>query len=745
MVDVNMLSIDDYMITRVGDTRLDIVKQYNKPFEITGFSSLLTSYDEKSENIIASKTKNNFYGQSNSYFGANIYFGTKDNKVTEFDAKNRNVHIVPVINTASNLFPLPSREIKTAEGKIITLYRFGEYPQTVVNDDSHETTELSTKLNEALLAKSLTPAADYTFYTPNYLGEMEEITHKAYEFNNEKYVYLKKSTREYAPYWIKVEPVEWLYDEKTDRLISAKALFSGIPMNVKLNSRNFSDTTIKEYLQNHFAKELGLMTDEKQKSNSNFHYFNNSVMTSVTPAKKIGDAQPSNSAPSHFHDLQHFQEYQPATTNTQQPQNTKTMPTVQPAIPAAPVVEPQKETQQPAKIEEPHKKDDLKKENKTKLPKRPHRKKYGITIDESPMSVKEQIDFYVQNGMSFMLHGQSGVGKTARVEEIDPDLTAVPLWNGVLPEDIVGKVRYPDGSIAEATAENMSSNNGVWVEPDWYTELCRKCAQEPNKMHVLFIDEVTNARPTTQSLIFHITLKKSISPSKGRLPENSVVVLAGNSKEESGAAYNMPEPLFRRMCGHIYLKPNIVDWLEWGSEKSRKRQDEYDDRQNIHPLVSSFVAAYGDKVFYSEYDEEDPKSYAIDPRGWEQVSDIIYDNQGVIRRELLESKLGKNIATSFMAFAKNPPLSVEDIIHNNYFNDDIPHDRVGQIALTYNLRNVDDRNVDKIRNFIQQNLGSENCKLFDSIWAKDNDERMLRISRMSTPQAKYMKDNCYGF
>lgn len=61
------------------------------------------------------------------------------------------------------------------------------------------------------------------------------------------------------------------------------------------------------------------------------------------------------------------------------------------------------------------------------------------------MSVKEQINFYVQNGMSFMLHGPSGVGKTARMKAIDPDLTAVLLWNGVLPEDIVGKVRYPNG------------------------------------------------------------------------------------------------------------------------------------------------------------------------------------------------------------------------------------------------------------------------------------------------------------
>ena len=353
-------------------------------------------------------------------------------------------------------------------------------------------------------------------------------------------------------------------------------------------------------------------------------------------------------------------------------------------------------------------------------------RRYGIKVVDEPMTVKDQINFYVQNGMSFMLHGPSGVGKTARVEAIDPDLTAVPLWNGVLPEDVVGKVRYPNG---ETGLPDESKQGGVWVAPDWYNELCKKCKSEPDKKHVLFIDEVTNARPTTQSLIFHITLKKSISPSKGKLPDNAVVVLAGNSKEESGAAYNMPEPLFRRMCGHIYLEANVPDWLEWGSEKSRKHPDD-PDRLNIHPLVSSFVGTYGNQVFYSSYDEENPQQWAMDPRGWEQVSDIIYDNKGVIRRELLESKMGKELAASLLAYAQNPPLSLEEVINKEYSRQDIPEGHDARLALTFNLRYVDDRNVRTVREFIDKNLGSENREIFDSLWVGKDDERALQIAQM---------------
>lgn len=386
---------------------------------------------------------------------------------------------------------------------------------------------------------------------------------------------------------------------------------------------------------------------------------------------------------------------------------------------------------------------------------------YGVTVEQMPMSVTEQIDFYVQNGLSFMLHGPSGVGKTARVEQIDPDLTAVPLWNGVLPEDIVGKVRYPSGTerlpeeflealekfeckngqkdsnsngadtvgLKSLLAAHETEEAGVWTPPDWYNELCKKCAAEPDKQHVLFIDEVTNARPTTQSLIFHIVLKKSISPSKGKLPKNAVVVLAGNSKEESGAAYNMPEPLYRRMSSHIHLQPDLPDWLEWGSQPSFKHPNEA-GRLNIHPLVSAFVSAQGRDVFYTPYDEETPPEFAMDPRGWEQVSDIIYNNKGVIRRELLSGKIGAQWTENLLAFAMNPPLSLEDILEGSYRLEDIPLNSDARLALTYNLRGANDRQVQKVRDFIGQNLGPEYQETFDSVWAGKDEERALLMGAL---------------
>lgn len=343
-----------------------------------------------------------------------------------------------------------------------------------------------------------------------------------------------------------------------------------------------------------------------------------------------------------------------------------------------------------------------------------------ILIDEQEMSVHDQIEFYVNNKMSFMLHGPSGVGKSMRVEEVDPDLTSISLYNGVLPEDIVGKTIYP----------NNNEHQGIWVAPDWYTTLKEKCEKEPHKIHVLFIDEVTNAKPTTQSLIFHIVLQRAIAVGKGKLPENSVVVLAGNNQTESSASYNMPEPLFRRLNAHIYLKPDLGEWLIWGSQKSKKHP-ENSNRLNIHPLVSSFVTIHQKDIFYTLYDEEKTEpQHALDPRGWMQVSNIIYNNNGILRKDLLKNKMGEELAIAFMQYAKNPLLTKEQILEGRFTENDIPKEADTQLALTLSLRYANFREVSTIRSFVKEKLGAENLAVFDKHWANDNYEKLAFLNQL---------------
>jgi len=341
---------------------------------------------------------------------------------------------------------------------------------------------------------------------------------------------------------------------------------------------------------------------------------------------------------------------------------------------------------------------------------------WGVKISEDTLTVDEQIKFYVETRKSFMLHGPSGIGKSRRIEEFDPDFISIVLRNGILPEEVIGKNIYPN---------NDKTKAGVWVPPAWYAELCKKCKAEPNKNHILFIDEITNVRPSEQSLVFHLVLNNSIGPNVGKLPENVVVAAAGNSMKESEAAYAMPEPLFRRFEGHIELKPDIQQWLEWGNQASKKNKD----RQKIHPLIASFVSTYGEKVFYSAYDSENPPKFAIDPRGWEQVSDIIYDNNGVLARELIVNKVGEQIASSLIEYAQTPQITLEDILNDNYFPEDLPRKFDARYALALSLRSVTMEQITTVRKFVKR-LGPEILSAFDVAWVNNDDEKALYLASL---------------
>lgn len=608
---------------------------------------------------------------------------------------SRHIAARPILSSkeATKIYP---RKKEILYGRI-PVVKYGEYPQMLTDERT------SAKLEKFYRSASLSRTGKkYTLGCSSYKKTFYE-----YLMDGKKYIRIigdgaaisnahsnvlsNGKNLENKAYWVQVQPIEWLQD-KSGALIAKKCLFSGIPMEEDGGSYNgnFERSYMKKYLDKYFAHNI--LPFERSASRSAIRDEEETDFVS----RSFADVKSTIKE-----DLKKEEDEEAVIWGSGAPKKADIRD----------YDEPDDED-----YDEPERKEPFKKKEPSM-----RQKKYEIEVLEEPMSVKDQINFYIQNGMSFMLHDPSGVGKSQRVKEIDPNLTSIMLCNGILPEDVIGKTIYPNGG-AEGTS------GGVWVAPKWYDDLCKKCKNEPNKQHVLFIDEVTNARETTQSLIYHVALEKSIAQGVGQLPDNSVVVLAGNSKEESGAAYNMPAPLFRRLS-HIYLDLNIKDWLEWGSEKSKKHPED-PERLNIHPIISSFVATYGERVFYSQYDEEDPKKFALDPRKWEKVSDKIYAGKGVIRREILEADIGRDLSAHLLEYAKNPPLTLEEVVEGEYSRDDIPEVQDAKLALALSLRHASPKQVKKVRKFIEKNLGAENRAIFDSVWVGNDDSKAIQLAVM---------------
>jgi hypothetical protein len=113
------------------------------------------------------------------------------------------------------------------------------------------------------------------------------------------------------------------------------------------------------------------------------------------------------------------------------------------------------------------------------------------------------------------------------------------------------------------------------------------------------------------------------------------------------------------------------------------------------------------------------------------VSDIIYDNGNIIRRELIENKIGPENTSHLLAFAKEPVITLEDVLSGNYDKKDIPGGQTLRLAIALGLRHADEKQVGKVREFIGENLGHENLAIFDSVWAGKIDERALQITQMT--------------
>ncbi len=344
---------------------------------------------------------------------------------------------------------------------------------------------------------------------------------------------------------------------------------------------------------------------------------------------------------------------------------------------------------------------------------------WGIKIANKPLSTNEQLRKYIENGHTVMLHGPSGIGKSHRVKKIDPDFVSIVLRNGILPEEILGKNIF---------IEEAGVRTAKWQAPAWYTELCEKCAKEPKKRHVLFIDEITNVREQEQSAVFHIVLDRSIGPNIGKLPDNVSVVAAGNSMDESLAAYQMAEPLQGRFFGHIHVEPNLPDWLEWASEPNDDIRKAKQERLNIHPLVAAFVASVGKEHFCPQYDQDNPPQYKVDPRGWQQISDLIYDNNNTLYMELIRNKIGPVLANSFMTFAKTPALTVADIIQENYARHEIPQNFDAQYALAMMWRYAKMDEVGAVRQFIQNEFSREILAVYDEVWVNNIPEKAIFLA-----------------
>ena len=312
------------------------------------------------------------------------------------------------------------------------------------------------------------------------------------------------------------------------------------------------------------------------------------------------------------------------------------------------------------------------------------------------VSEEEIIKGAIESGIAVFLHGPSSEGKSARVKQIDPDCVIIYLRNAT-PESLNGKSVY-----------NQTTGEMIDVKPSWLKKLEEKCEKEPDKLHIVFFDEITNALPSIQGISFNIVLDREVN-GIWKLPENARIVAAGNDIEDSLAANQLAEPLFNRFA-HVYIKTTLEGWLKWAGEK------------NIHPAICSYIAYKNGETLRSKYDGKKPNA---DPRKWEMASKMLYKTE---KPEMLRALVGEEITKEFIQFCSQRMITLEDVINENYKDIDIEKLTIAEKHATIMcLLQVEKDNIEKVREFVKK-LGSEYVAVFDKMWTHGDENRLEIIA-----------------
>ena len=568
--------------------------------------------------------------------------------------------IRPVLQNST--ISLPST---VSDPNIIMEIGYGEYPQNAPSATMQKELEKEYKKGMNKTGRSYTfsssPCDDFdTLFKP--------ITYDEYEYHGKKYIRVR-AIAEYPDYesilsnglackdgdyfWVQVSPVKWLIDDKTGLLISKKGLVAGIGFgDVKYYdgmSYDFDKSELKKYLDTHMMHDL----------------FQNTVSLNVSNIQKH-----------HIKSIQNHPSQNQPTQVTQQNSSTQDV-----------------KVEDTQAIENKSEYDEVK---QVELQVEKRKNPYDLNFNK--VSEEDIIKGAVESGVAVFLHGPSSEGKSARVKQIDPTCEIIYLRNAT-PESLNGKSVY-----------NQQTGEMIDVQPTWLKKLQEKCKNEPDRYHIVFFDEITNALPSIQGIAFNIVLDREVN-GIWKLPENARIVAAGNDMKDSLAANQLAEPLFNRFA-HVYIKTTTESWLNWASE------------YNIHPAIYTFIAYTKGAVLRSGYNGEKPNA---DPRKWEMASKMLYSTRNP---EMLRALVGEDITKEFVAFCNQEVITLNDVINENYNYRDIDFlNTAARYATILGLSQVDEENLEKVRNFAI-NLGKEFGAIFDSLWVHGDESRLEKLAEI---------------
>jgi len=186
------------------------------------------------------------------------------------------------------------------------------------------------------------------------------------------------------------------------------------------------------------------------------------------------------------------------------------------------------------------------------------------TSTVSPSRLKLAIQHSVNRKRPLFVWGPPGIGKSDIVAEVARSQNRplidirLPLME---PTDMRGIPYLAEVKVYDAQGNLVRDESNVPLTEKvfrWSTP--SDLPTDPNSRALVFFDEMSAAPPSVQAATYQIILNRKIG--SYTLPDDVVIIAAGNRVKDKGVAYNMPMPLANRFS-HVTLAVDFDDWKEW--------------------------------------------------------------------------------------------------------------------------------------------------------------------------------------
>ena len=243
----------------------------------------------------------------------------------------------------------------------------------------------------------------------------------------------------------------------------------------------------------------------------------------------------------------------------------------------------------------------------------------------SPNRAKTRITHAMKKKRPIVIWGPPGIGKSDIVHQIGEYMEALvidirlSLWE---PTDIKGIPYYA-----------ANDNTMKWAPP---VDLPDAKLAKKHKWIILFLDEMNSAAPAVQAAAYQLILNRRVG--NYVLPDNVLIVAAGNREADKGVVYRMPAPLSNRFV-HLELAVDFDDWFTWAVDN------------RIHKDVVGFLQ-FSKKDLY-DFDPKSPSRSFATPRTWSFVSELLEDElDEETTTDLVSGCVGEGLALKFVAHRK---------------------------------------------------------------------------------------------